>query len=197
MSKYCSKCGAEITEGSKFCKSCGAPVENTQATATNQKIQKEANSQKKGKKTPVIIGIITVVVLIFAGLGIKNMGIGVADYEKPLKYEVDGINKNNMKTYKKAFVDGESSYSDDSLKEYLKEVKKISYNVESVDNISVMGLLNSINVLGIQSKDIEDAKKLEVEFEVKDAEGDKRTATIDFDVVKLGGKWYALTDLLD
>lgn len=197
MSKYCSKCGAEITEGSKFCKSCGAPVENTQSRATNQKIQKEANSQKKGKKTPVIIGIIAVVVLIFAGLGIKNMGIGISDYEKPLKYEVDGINKNNVKTYKKAFVDGESSYSDDSIKEYLKEVKKISYNVESVDNISVMGLLNSINVLGIQSKDIEDAKKLEVEFEVKDAEGDKRTATIDFDVVKLGGKWYALTDLLD
>ena len=197
MSKYCSKCGAEITEGSKFCKNCGAPVENTQATAANQKTQKKVNSQKKGKKTPVIIGIIAVVVLIFAGLGIKNMGIGVADYEKPLKYQVDGINKNSVKTYKKAFVNGESYYSDASLKEQLKEVKKVSYKIESVDNISAMGLLNSINVLGIQSKDIEDAKELEVEFEIKDAEGDKRTATIDFDVVKLGGKWYALMDLLD
>mgnify|MGYP004495117745 CR=1 FL=1 len=51
MSKYCSKCGAEIMEGSKFCKSCGAPVENTQATAANQKTQKQWSDKGQSKLT--------------------------------------------------------------------------------------------------------------------------------------------------
>lgn len=199
MSKYCSKCGAEITEGSKFCKNCGAPVENAEVSIENQKLGKQkrqTDHQKKEKKTPMILGIVAVLIVILAGLGIKNIGVGVAAYEKPLKYEIDGINKNSVKTYKKAFRNQIASCSDDEIKDGFKDVKSISYQVESVENISMMGLLKTINVLGIESKDIEDAKKLRVVLQGKDADGEKIDTDIDFEVVQLDGKWYALTDLL-
>lgn len=156
MARYCAKCGAEVTEGSKFCKSCGAPVGDTQQGTTNQKVQAKtvSTNRKSGKKAPMVIGIIAVIVVVLAGVGIKNVATSVPDYEKPLKYEIDGINKNNIKTYKKAFLDEKTSIGDENLKEYMKEIKKVSYEVESVENISVMGLLDTIAVMGIQSKDI-------------------------------------------
>ena len=184
MARYCAKCGAEVTEGSKFCKSCGAPVGDTQQGTTNQKVQAKtvSTNRKSGKKAPMVIGIIAVIVVVLAGVGIKNAATSVPDYEKPLKYEIDGINKNNTKTYKKAFLDGD-------------EIKKISYEVESVDNISVMGLLDTIAVRGIQSKDIQDAKTLEVSLKAKTEDGE-HTTTIEFDVIKVDDQWYALDDIL-
>ena len=81
------------------------------------------------------------------------------------------------------------------LKGILKEIKKISYEVESVDNISVMGLLDTIAVRGIQSKDIQDAKTLEVSLKAKTEDGE-HTTTIEFDVIKVDDQWYALDDIL-
>lgn len=197
MARYCAKCGAEITEGSKFCKMCGASVGDTQKRTVNQKVSVKAApvSRKSGKKKPMVIGIIAVIAVVLAGVGIKNVATSVPDYEKPLKYEIDGINKNNTKTYKKAFLDGDAPTGDEYLKGYLKEIKKISYEVESVDNISVMGLLDTIAVRGIQSKDIQDAKTLEVSLKAKTEDGEHAT-TLEFDVIKVDDQWYALDDLL-
>lgn len=101
-----------------------------------------------------------------------------------MKYEIDGINKNNIKTYKKAFLDEKTSIGDENLKEYMKEIKKVSYEVESVENISVMGLLDTIAVMGIQSKDIQDAKTLKVSLEAKTEDGEHAT-TVEFEVLRL------------
>ena len=60
----------------------------------------------------MVIGIIAVIAVVLAGVGIKNVATSVPDYEKPLKYEIDGINKNNTKTYKKAFLNEEAPTSD-------------------------------------------------------------------------------------
>lgn len=121
MARYCAKCGAEVTEGSKFCKSCGTPVGDTQQGTTNQKVQAKtvSTNRKSGKKAPMVIGIIAVIVVVLAGVGIKNAATSVPDYEKPLKYEIDGINKNNTKTYKKAFLDGDAPTGDEYLKGYM------------------------------------------------------------------------------
>ena len=85
--------------------------------------------------------------------------------------------------------------SDEHIKEYTKEIKKISYEVESVENISAMGLLDTIAVMGIQSKDIQDAKTLKVSLEAKTEDGEHET-TVEFDVIKINDQWYALGDLL-
>ena len=197
MARYCAKCGAEITEGSKFCKSCGASVGDTQKGTVNQKVSVKAApvNRKSGKKKSMVIGIIAVIAVVLAGVGIKNVATSVPDYEKPLKYEIDGINKNNTKTYKKAFLNEETSIGDENLKEYMKEIKNVSYEVESVENISVMGLLDTIAVMGIQSKDIQDAKTLKVSLEAKTEDGE-HTTTVEFYVIKFDDQWYALSDLL-
>ena len=85
--------------------------------------------------------------------------------------------------------------SDEHIKEYTKEIKKISYEVESVENISAMGLLDTIAVMGIQSKDIQDAKTLEVGLKVETEDGEQ-AVTVEFDVIKINDQWYALGDLL-
>ena len=99
MARYCAKCGAEITEGSKFCKSCGASVGNTQEGRVNQKVSAKAApvSRKSGKKKTMVIGIIAVIAVVLAGVGIKNVATSIPDYEKPLRYEIDGINKKHIK----------------------------------------------------------------------------------------------------
>ena len=48
MSKFCTKCGKELVEGTKFCTNCGAEIanENTQPESTNQeKVANEENQQ--------------------------------------------------------------------------------------------------------------------------------------------------------
>ena len=48
MSKFCTKCGKELVEGTKFCTNCGAEIanENTQPESTNQeKVANEVNQK--------------------------------------------------------------------------------------------------------------------------------------------------------
>lgn len=75
MARYCAKCGAEITEKSKFCKRCGASVGDTQKGTVNQKVSVKAAPvrRKNGKKNPMVIGIIAVIAVVLAGVGIKNV----------------------------------------------------------------------------------------------------------------------------
>ena len=63
--------------------------------------------------------------------------------------------------------------SDEHIKEYTKEIKKISYEVEDVEDSSGMGILDTIAVRGIQSEDIQDAKTLEVGLKVETEDGEE------------------------
>ena len=53
MSKFCTKCGKELVEGTKFCTNCGAEIanENTQPESTNQ--EKVANEVNQPENQPV------------------------------------------------------------------------------------------------------------------------------------------------
>ena len=83
MGKYCPKCGVEVTEGTKFCKQCGALVE-TKNQVTNKVVNVQA---KKRNKTPImaIATVVVVVVLCIAFISRLSSGLGVPDYDKPLK----------------------------------------------------------------------------------------------------------------
>ena len=45
----------------------------------------------------MVIGIIAVIAVVLAGVGIKNVATSIPDYEKPLRYEIDGIHKKHIK----------------------------------------------------------------------------------------------------
>lgn len=66
---FCTNCGAKLEEGSKFCGECGKQVigvEGAQATQQTQYQQSYTQPQvnKTKSKTPVIIGIASVIVVI-------------------------------------------------------------------------------------------------------------------------------------
>ena len=79
MGQFCKKCGKPLRDAAKFCPSCGQKVE-------------EADEKKT-----MVIGIIAVIAVVLAGVGIKNVATSIPDYEKPLRYEIDGINKKHIK----------------------------------------------------------------------------------------------------
>lgn len=194
MGKYCPKCGAEVTEGTKFCKQCGALV-GTKNQVTNKVVNVQA---KKRNKTPImaIAAVVVVVILCITFVSKLSSGLGVPDYEKPLKYQIDGINKNDTKKYLSSFSEKvRDHYDRDDLPEYFKEVKKISYQVTGTKEMSGMSVLDTLAVLGISTKDIEEAKTLEIELDVEATTGEKDTVSWEFNVVKMNGKWYALTSL--
>ena len=96
MGKYCPKCGTEITEGMKFCKQCGAFVETK-----NEVDNKVLKVQMKKNKASLMVIRVAVVVIALCIIFISKLGsdFGIPDYEKPLKYQIDGINKNNKRKY--------------------------------------------------------------------------------------------------
>ena len=193
MSKFCSKCGTEITEGSKYCKKCGAPVE---VQSEKNFVVKNSIVQKKKAPYGLLAGIVIAIVVVISLLVKIGGSLGVPDYEKPLKCQIDGINKNNPDKFLSSFTSsGRSYYENDSLKEDLKEIKKISYQVTGTSDLSFSSLLDTVAVLGFSSQDIEDAKALETEIKYKTADGEEGSTTTEFDVVEINGKWYAISSL--
>lgn len=84
----CSKCGSEIEEGELFCGNCGTPVskenaapENTESSGESEKQSSagksekqasaggsEKSAEKKWSKTPVIISVVIIWLLLMAGI---------------------------------------------------------------------------------------------------------------------------------
>lgn len=169
MSKFCSKCGSEITEGSKFCKQCGAVVESTVESENKAVVVKK---KQEDMKFFVKLGAALVAIVLFISL-LSNV-FGVPAYEKPLKNQVAAINQNNTKKYFNTFVyDQRKEFEEDDWDEYYKErfedMKKMSYEVMI----------------------------LETEITYETVDGEKGTVNVDFVVAKSNGKWYAITDLTD
>ncbi len=194
MGRFCPKCGAEIAEGTKFCKKCGALVESK--NEMNNKVMKV--QKKKSNKTPImaIAAVVVVVILCVTFISKLSSGIGVPAYEKPLKCQVDGINKNDKKKYLSSFLsETQDHYDGSDLESLIDEVKKVSYEVTGEREMSVMSVLDTLGVLGVSSKDIEEAKTLEVQLDAETSSGETGTANVDFNVVKINGKWYAITSL--
>ena len=76
--KRCAECGAELEEGVSECPNCGCPVEEMNASDTQEKPQKvEVTGVKLTKRVKVIIGIV-VALLLIGGATI----FGVNQYQK-------------------------------------------------------------------------------------------------------------------
>ena len=76
--KRCAECGAELEEGTKECPNCGCPVEEINASDTQEKPQKvEVTGVKVTKRVKVIVGIL-VALLLVGGATI----FGVNQYQK-------------------------------------------------------------------------------------------------------------------
>lgn len=125
---------------------------------------------------------------------IRNLRVPA--YEKPLKAQVEGINKKDTKKYIDSLIETERvGYDTEYLQELMKEVKSMSYEVVSVEKMSSTSVLNTGEVLGFSMKDVEDAMTLSVDFKVQRLDGAEKSINSEFDVVKINNKWYAITDM--
>ncbi|NLJ31525.1 MAG: zinc ribbon domain-containing protein [Clostridiales bacterium] len=71
MSRFCKKCGAEISDGAKFCKKCGAEIFRPQNPAQQQPPQPAAApAGRKSGKVPMKILIPAAAAVLAAALGI-------------------------------------------------------------------------------------------------------------------------------
>lgn len=65
MSKYCKKCGKELTDDSKFCNSCGT-VQDTEENV--MPIQQETTVNNKNNQDIKVPGWLALLIIIFIGL---------------------------------------------------------------------------------------------------------------------------------
>lgn len=193
MAKYCSKCGEVISEGSKFCKKCGASV--------NSQMEKKSEVVKVKKNKvwiPVVViavAIIGICITLFSGVA---SNIGVPAYEKPLKTQIDAINKRDTEKYLSSFSSKVREYHESPyLINYMKEVKKASYKVQSTEDISSAYLLSDLAISQQSISEISAAKKMKVEYTFELPGGGKKTMTDTFYVIEMNGEWSAVNGTID
>lgn len=196
MSKFCSKCGSEITESSKFCKQCGAVVESPVEPENKAVVVKK---KQEDIKFFVKLGAALVAMVLFISL-LSNV-FGVPDYEKPLKNQVAAINQNNTKKYFNTFVYAQrEEFEEDDWEEYYKErfedMKKMSYEVISTMSEDSLGYAWRF-AEEYFTTGIDEVMTLETEITYETVDGDEGTVNVDFVVAKSNGQWYAITDLAD
>lgn len=92
--KICGRCGAEVPDGMKFCTACGAPMEGGAGGQTPQRGNTgngagPVKPVKKKSKKGLVIGVVSAVVVIGAGVGVfaaVNSNAFKAKFSSPEDY---------------------------------------------------------------------------------------------------------------
>lgn len=124
----CAKCGAELQEGQEFCPKCGQKVglavDSNVSSAINQFNAGVDKANAKKKKTPIIIGVV-LVILILGALAFKTVAPKIfismegymeqGNYEKA--YEKAKSDDDKLQVRAENAVAVQSAYSADNLKD--------------------------------------------------------------------------------
>jgi len=101
----CSKCGAQISDGSKFCNECGNPVENN-----TQKKQSKMNKQIVWIIILSLVLIMLIVVTIALLLPRRDKSESITDTENLVSEAAEDVTDNN--TEKEALSDEKEDEND-------------------------------------------------------------------------------------
>lgn len=204
MAKYCAKCGQEIQEDVKFCKACGASVETVEVEKATKKAEaqtavptgqpKKVNISSK-KKMGIIAAALAIVIAVLVPV-FKNMS--VPRYERPLKAQVDGINKNQIDKYLDSYTERGKTMKDEyAIKNEIEAIDDVSYEIIRVDDRSLKESQVKDEIIGYggELEDVEAVKLItaNVSYQRKGTYGSvsKKATTVEFWVLEVGGKWYA------
>ncbi len=173
--KFCTKCGAQITEGTKFCMSCGNPLPVDASGAAATAVVKKPINKKLLKK--IIIGAVAVlvVVLVVVGVifGIKALKKYKMDPTKYMKVEITGFDEKGVAkaSFDPEFYSKFAGLIDKDLADELDDDKmtyeKAAKIFEDSDNDNLAELFDSLEI------------KLDKDSELKN--GDKVKATLEYD----------------
>ena len=212
MKVYCEKCGNEIDRNSKFCGKCGAKVNGStlESMKNSNSIMVNAPAKKKGRKyIKPGIAIVALILVIVVGKLILS-GTASSSVESPLKNQVTGINKQNQKVYAKSFTDKGKEYfldsfSEEDFKESAEEYKKVTYEVNKVEEGDFYDVWDALIIRYYDMSDhekeawygaIDEVKIVEatITYEYKDGGSDTRNE--EFRMIKVNKKWYTIDSLL-
>lgn len=208
--RYCAKCGVQIAGNSKFCRACGEPTNYTES-----EVPQSVKMPKPDKKGMIRIIVCAAIVLVIAGViflipRIKEQ-IELAKlpaYERPLRIQADAINDDDFDRFWKTYSGTiEKVYKRDywdKMSQGFKDIEFVVYKVEKVEKDDSDSLYEFLDAIECSRSEIEDAKTIWIDVTMRfadDYEDDElagKTETVNdwtYTVVKINGKWYAMSDL--
>lgn len=207
MSKYCAKCGKEISDTTTFCPACGAKVMLSKPVTPCGQSKKTTHNITKN--TSILAGVVIVALLFVVVFGIKSFL--KPGYDKPIKLLEKGINEASFSKMKGALSPGviENEFGvipdyvtdeqlDDALRNEIQSdfgigAYKVEFKVNGKEKIGAGNLSQTLREsYAINDSDANQAKAAYL-LSVK------ITATVDsivesqnvkMVVIKIGGTWY-------
>ena len=158
----CAKCGAELQEGQEFCPKCGQKVglavDSNVSSAINQFNAGVDKANAKKKKTPIIIGVV-LVILVLAALAFKTVAPKIfinmegymeqGNYEKA--YEKAKSDDDKLKVKAENAVAVQSAYSADNLKDPSSFSLRDAYYSESTNDDGMLSKQMVLYISGANS----------------------------------------------
>lgn len=207
---FCTKCGSQIADDSKFCEVCGERFDNV-APATNNTGANPVDAfkngvnrvVKKGNKQMLMIGgiaiaALVVVIVLFNVIFGSSPKKAVKDYfDNAIKIEEEGTTENDAywlctKASKKLDIVEEDEIEYD----YEIDIKKVSKYKKSDEEFEFIQdyVDDNLDGDGDAIKGVAYVKTKLTEITIEDGDEDKGDSeTVNFIVVKIGGKWYMTT----
>ena len=197
---YCTKCGAEIADGSKFCDKCGAkfeaeaPVKN-EAPARGMADEKAPGMDQKTLITIIVAAIAAVILVVILCCALTGgPKKTVKAYLKAQEALVDEYSDlSNKYTFygdkcQKKLDMLEDDDDDDDTKSSWKISKVTKYGKK--DDVTE-GIKEYISAMNGEDDKVKGSAIVEVTTTVK-SDGDKNTSKTYYTVIKVGGSWYIL-----
>lgn len=199
---FCTKCGAQIADGSKFCDKCGAKFEDAAPAAASAPAaavtnaveaakEKAAGMDKKTLLTIAVAAVAAIVLVIILCValtgGPKKTVKAYLKATDALSEEVtDLTNKYSIygeKAQAKLDLDDDDDDDDDSSWK-ITDCKKYGKKDDMTEGIK--------EYIGSAMKGDDDAVKGSAVVEVTKTDDDDNETKVYYTVVKIGGSWYIL-----
>ena len=160
---FCMKCGKSIDDNATVCPHCGAEVDMAQVNAAREARKAAQKSDgpayDKPSKTPIIIAVAVLAVLLLAGGGVLFW------LNRPINKVNKAIANNDIKTvneYYEKLSDDDKESVEDQMLEYAKDLSK-QFSVGKADYDEIEGDLNTLGK-GVLKKN-EDFEEITKEVE--------------------------------
>ena len=203
---FCGNCGQQNPDDSVFCSNCGASLQVTPAVnpapAGFASSFSDPNASKKpDSKKLKLIGAAAggVVVLVLIIVLLVNVLSGGAS--KPVKTFLNGFEKCNAEKMFSVFPDeilDDMDLDKSDIRDLQEELEdafddediKISYEIKDTKDMKRSELRDLQDWYDdIYDLEVTDAKTIKTKI-TAEVDGDKEKETLEFAVVKIGGKWY-------
>lgn len=194
MSRYCTRCGTELTAMDRFSRRCGEAV--TERPVYTEPVYAEpVRVKQKSSHVPLLLGVILIasIVLLMTGVLVYRQFFAMSGYERPIRLMAEGIEEKNGEKFLEAFPDiykGIDELTDndvDSWAELKDEINNslidsCTYEIKNVNDMNMdsmdSDIIRVLKVFGGSewADGIQEAKELDVVFTLRYTDGKTETS---------------------